>query len=64
MDVLLLPVAMIEVCPFEQVEASSIYLPPTYTANPPLEPRDRTNYSGGTALGYTPASGRAAPFPN
>jgi hypothetical protein len=64
MNCLLIPVEMIKVCPLAQLEATSLYLPPTYTANPPAEPRGRNDYSGGTGIGYTTAPGRAAPFPN
>jgi hypothetical protein len=63
LDVLLIPVAMFQAAPTAQVEDTSLYLPPTYTANPPADPTGRENLSGGPGIGWTPAFGRAAPFP-
>jgi hypothetical protein len=61
-DSLLTPLAMLYDAPWNEEEGVSFYLPPTYTGNPPLEPVDpkgRQDLSGGPALGWTPANGRA-----
>jgi hypothetical protein len=62
-NTLLTTSAMFQTAPWEQVEATSLYLPPSYTCNPPSEPMGRNDYSGGTGIGWTPAIGRAATFP-
>jgi hypothetical protein len=58
-NTLLLPVYMIQVNPYAQLEATSFYLPPTYTANPPADPAHPGDFSGGPGTGYTPIPGRA-----
>jgi len=62
-NILLMPLAMLQTPPWDQVEATSLYVPPTYTGNPPSEPRGHDDFSGGTGIGYTPEAGRAALFP-
>jgi hypothetical protein len=59
LNTLLLPVYMIQVNPYAQLEATSFYLPPTYTANPPADPAHPGDFSGGPGTGYTPIPGRA-----
>jgi hypothetical protein len=62
-QVLLAPVALAEGCPWSQVETTMLYLPPTYTANPPLTQGRPNDYSGGPGTGYNPAHGRAVTYP-
>jgi hypothetical protein len=60
-DVILLPFGLMErllAPPWSQVESTSFYIAPTYTANPPLEPKGRNDYSGGTGVGWTVTPGR------
>jgi hypothetical protein len=58
-DVLFIPASMVNHHPYDQVEATSFYLPPTYTANPPLVPERPNDFSGGPGTGYNAAPGRA-----
>jgi len=46
-NILLMPITMCQVPPWAQIETVSLYLPPTYTANPPLDPSHPNDYSGG-----------------
>jgi hypothetical protein len=62
-NIVLMPLAMWQTPPWDQVEATSFYVPPSYTANPPSEPTAHDDLSGGTGIGYTPEAGRAALFP-
>jgi hypothetical protein len=58
-DTLFIPDSMLFHPPYQQVEATSLYLPPTYTGNPPLDPQRPNDFSGGPGTGYIAAPGRA-----
>jgi hypothetical protein len=58
-DLLLMPIAMVQNPPWTQVEGTSLYLPPTYTGGPPLDPTRPDDLSGGPGTGYNAAPGRA-----
>jgi hypothetical protein len=58
-DSLLIPVFMIQTNPYAELEATSFYLPPTYTAVPPADPARPQDFSGGPGTGYNPIPGRA-----
>jgi hypothetical protein len=58
------PIDVFRMNPYAQIEGSSFYLPPTYTANPPLEaPAGRKDdFSGGPGTAYNPTPGRSVTY--
>jgi hypothetical protein len=64
-DIVVMPYAMVINPPWTQVEGSSLYVLPSYTANPPLVPGPGDDLSGGPGTnGYNAAPGRVVSFPS
>jgi hypothetical protein len=63
-DVALMPYAMVINPPWTQVEGSSLYVLPSYSANPPNVPGQDDDLSGGPGTnGYNAAPGRVVSMP-
>jgi hypothetical protein len=63
-NVLLSPITMVQAPPWAEVETVSFYLPPSYTDNPPLDPSNPNDFSGGPKgpqANYNTAIGRQPP---
>jgi|GEM_PF-6001927 len=61
-DTLGMPILWWSIPPWKQVEGSSFYLPPTYTANPPLDTPRRDDFSGGPGTAWNPTSDRTVHY--
>jgi hypothetical protein len=63
-NTVILPGTMVLMPPWEQVETPAFYIPPSYTANPPLKaPADNPNdYSGRSGTDYTYSIGRTVHY--
>jgi len=57
-NTLLIPGSLLTHFGYAQLEATSLYLPPTHTGNPPLDPKTPNDFSGGPGTGYCAAPGR------